>query len=180
MKEAWPTEATLTEDMSKVTEQYDLRKSSGGEIPLQTTEPSTEIGESFNHNHQELLDTDSDTAWRWVVVLGSHLAHQLVWGMIRSIGILLVEWKTYFDTGAAVTSSVASVMSAAMLLTGKGLDRVPGGTYMSIHFMQIWFIIINSSEVACPLWYTVTKKRRLTFQIIQVIIGLHPIIEHFY
>lgn len=105
--------------MSKTAEQNDLKKS-GEELPSQETELSTDTDESFCH--PEPLDTESDTAWRWVVVLGSHLAHQLVWGMIRSIGVLLVEWKTYFDTGAAVTSSVASVMSAAMLLTGKGLD----------------------------------------------------------
>lgn len=57
--------------------------------------------------------------WKWIVVLGSHVIQLLVWGMIRSTGVLLVEWKSHFNTGAAVVSSVASVMSAALLLTGE-------------------------------------------------------------
>ena len=61
----------------------------------------------------------SNRGWKWVVVLGSHLSHLLIWGMIRSNGVLLVEWKNHFDTGAAIVSSVASVMSASLLLTGE-------------------------------------------------------------
>ncbi len=90
-----------------------MKRSKKGASRLQSTDSSTK--KKF-HNHSEA--TDVDTAWRWVVVLGSHLSHQLVWGMFRSIGVLLVEWKAYFGTGAAMVSAVASVMSASLLLTG--------------------------------------------------------------
>ena len=75
--------------------------------------------ESASPHKEKSMAKDADTSWKWVVVLGSHLCHQLVWGMFRSTGVLLVEWKNNFDTGAAVISSIASVMSASLLVTGR-------------------------------------------------------------
>ncbi|XP_072017642.1 monocarboxylate transporter 12-B-like [Amphiura filiformis] len=89
------------------------RNKKAGASRLQSADLAT------NEKSHHIYDAaDVDTAWRWVVVLGSHLCHQLVWGMFRSTGVLLVEWKMHFGTGAAVVSSVASVMSASLLLTG--------------------------------------------------------------
>ena len=63
--------------------------------------------------------TDVDTGYSWLVLAACFLMRTLTEGFWSSIGVLLVEWQSYFETNAKDVAIIGSMVMLVLYLSGK-------------------------------------------------------------
>ena len=64
------------------------------------------------HNCIQIIDIVMEKAngqsgpWKYVVLVAGFVNLALCFGLLGSIGVLIVEWREYYDIGAAAASSI--------------------------------------------------------------------------
>ncbi|XP_042331408.1 monocarboxylate transporter 13-like [Sceloporus undulatus] len=61
------------------------------------------------------LSKPPDGGWGWMVVLAAFVQSALVFGVIRSFGVFLVEFMAYFEEPSSTTSWITSVTVATLM-----------------------------------------------------------------
>ncbi|KAH0626098.1 hypothetical protein JD844_000848 [Phrynosoma platyrhinos] len=62
-----------------------------------------------------ILSKPPDGGWGWMVVLAAFVQSALVFGVIRSFGVFLVEFMAYFEEPSGTTSWITSVTVATLM-----------------------------------------------------------------
>lgn len=89
-----------------------------------------ENGKNGNNTHEEtddseietdindLIPTPPDGGWGWVIVLSSFMSHFILDGISYAFGSFIVDYKNYFKSSTAMTSTLMSCLVGCYMLSG--------------------------------------------------------------
>ena len=72
-----------------------------------------------NHSDHFTMTTSVDKGYSWLVLATCFTMRVLTEGFWSSLGILLVEWQTYFEASAGDVAIIGSMTLMVILLSGK-------------------------------------------------------------
>lgn len=72
-----------------------------------------------------------DGGWGWMVVLAGFVQSALVFGVIRSFGVIFVEFVAYFQASSSTISWVISLGVAVLQFASKGDTLALGWNFSS-------------------------------------------------